>query len=688
VSGRNPPELYNLANDISEANDLASRQPDLTAELQTELANWEQCVQRHSGPPTDVEQVVNSRGMKLVCIEPATFRMGNTPGPNCLKPPSKHQYEGPHWDETPVHEVKITYAFSLAQHEVSNAAFARFQPDHRATVEARGLTWERNAPATLVSWQDAVDYCAWLSEKEGKPYRLPTEGEWEYAARNAESLGLQGMDDNICEWCRDWWAPYPARPQTDPVGPTDGTVRVIRGGGWPSNRGGSVPEDRRASLGFRLVQAAIPKTKPLPAPKPALVFRDVDQGKKTWTPPADPDQPFFEGGIEFIARPADPLELPYWGRHHVPSLTWCDNGDMLATAFTAPRDNSDQMAILIARLRDGLKKWDPPARFFIAPDRNVTSAVLFHAENGEIHHYNGLSDFECKDFSMIKRISTDNGRTWSAPRIVHEYPAKRVSMETFTGQPRLWPHMDIVTLKDGTLVMPSDVGGGHDRGTVLFESKDNGESWSERTRFGWHPEGFAKPGDKAGWMAGIHAPFVVLSDGRYLAFGRTNNIDGRSPLSISSDEGKTWSYKPSPFPPLFSGQRPMLTRLQEGPLLLVSFSGKPSREAKRVPITLTDAAGKRRRLQGTFAALSFDEGKTWPDIKLIPLDAQNPDVSDRGGYLSCVQTPDRMIHLLSSRRYYRFNFAWLRQPHPALPPTSKPQEVKEQALLESIFSAR
>jgi hypothetical protein len=323
------------------------------------------------------------------------------------------------------------------------------------------------------------------------------------------------------------------------------------------------------------------------------------------------------------------------------------------------------MAILITRLRDGRTQWDPPARFFIAPDRNVTSAVLFNNGHGELHHYNGLGDRRCQHFSMIKRTSVDNGATWSAPRIVHEYPAHPVAMETFAGQPRLWPHMDIVTLEDGALIMPSDVGGGHDRGTVLFESTDHGESWSERTRFGWRPDGFAKPGGAAGWIAGIHAPFVVLQDGRYLAFGRTNNIDGRSPLSFSPDRGRTWTYQASHFPPLFSGQRPVLTRLQEGPILLASFSGKPSQDAARAPVTLTDAAGERRQVQGLFAALSFDEGQTWPHVKLIPTDLNDPEVAEGGGYLSCVQTPDRMLHLISSRRYYRFNLAWLKQPMPA-----------------------
>ena len=600
----------------------------------------------------------DSLSTTLVQVEPGTFRMGVKPGPDCLKP-GHVEYDGPHWDEAPIHDATITYAFSIAQRPVSNAEYAAFRPKHRAEVEAHSLVWKPSAPVAMVTWHDAVAYCNWLSKREGKTYRLPTEAEWECAARRAPGLDLDG---SIREWCQDWWASYSEAAETDPIGPASGTVRVIRGG-RPTNRGGSVPGDRRASLSFRVVQAELPKAEPRPTPPLARVFCDVAQEKKIWPPPADPDKAFFEGLGKYINQPADPMRLPYWGRHHVPSLTWCENGDLLATAFTAPRDNSDQMAIIITRLRSGARRWDPPTCFFIAPDRNVTSATLFHAGNGELHHYNGLSTIDVnKDFTMLKRVSTDNGATWCEPRIVHEYPAQAVSMRTFTGTPRLWPHMDIVVLKDGTLVMPSDVGGGEERGTVLFESRDHGGTWAERTRFGWQHEAFAQQDGQAGWLAGIHAPFVVLAKGGYLAFGRTNNIDGRSPFSTSSDGGRTWSYAPSPFPPISSGQRPILKRLAEGPILLISYTD--CRGSKN-GIEITDAAGRDRRVRGMFAALSLDEGKTWPHIKLIPRHAANPNVADGGGYLSCVQTPDNTIHLLSSSRYYRFNLAWLKQPHPA-----------------------
>jgi len=98
-----------------------------------------------------------------------------------------------------------------------------------------------------ISWYDAMAFCAWLSQKEGKPYRLPTEAEWEYACRAgtttlyaggdaepahgwANVWGIRNMHTGVREWCYDWYGDYPEEPQTDPVGPEDGMARVVRGG--------------------------------------------------------------------------------------------------------------------------------------------------------------------------------------------------------------------------------------------------------------------------------------------------------------------------------------------------------------------------------------------------------------------------------------------------------------------------
>ncbi|NJO01891.1 MAG: formylglycine-generating enzyme family protein, partial [Bacteroidia bacterium] len=142
---------------------------------------------------------------------------------------------------------------------------------------------EYNHPVIHVSWNDAVAYCQWRSKKEGATWRLPTEAEWEYAARggnqsrgyryagdndpNAVSwhvenaghkthtvgekrpneLGLYDMSGNVLESCQDWYDKdyYQNSPQANPQGPSDGSYRVFRGGSW-----GLYPENCRVARRF------------------------------------------------------------------------------------------------------------------------------------------------------------------------------------------------------------------------------------------------------------------------------------------------------------------------------------------------------------------------------------------------------------------------------------------------------
>lgn len=625
-------------------------------------------------------------------VQPGVFQMGATPGGQVLSTGAQRTYDGPDWDECPIHEVRIRRAYSLALSKVTQEDFARFKPGHKEVIISSGMEWNPKAPAVWVTWNEAVAYCRWLGKETGEPVRLPTEAEWEFAARNAAQLGLRGMSDGVLEWCLDWWAPYATDAVTDPLGPEQGEIRVMRGRGGerteyaevntggkirrvrrmakpsPSDRSGTVPEDRRPDIGFRIVRAPMPEGTFRASLPVAEVFRNVSQARATWKEPENPNAPVFFGGVLFISNPADALTLPYFSRHHVPSVVACDNGDFLVTAMTAPFDASDQMAIMITRLRRGRDPWDPPARFFIAPDRDVDSAVLFNAGNGELHHYNSVGGTDHR-FCIIKRVSTDNGATWSAARMVHRYRAGPVKREPFTGEPRFWSHMPIVRLSDCTIVMPSDAGysGMNDDGTVLWRSRDLGESWSETTRYGWNGDEFSKDGGRAGWIAGIHAPFAVLADGRYLAFGRGCDIGDRMPMSVSSDEGRTWTFQASPFPAILSGQRPAMLRLREGPILFVSYTDSSAHFKAKTQrgMDFMDATGTVRKGLGLFSALSFDEGRSWQHHKLIPADAKKPWESDRGGYLFCVQTPDGLIHMVSSKKYYHFNLAWLKQPMPA-----------------------
>ena len=192
-------------------------------------------------------------------------------------------------------------------------------------------------------------------------------------------------------------------------------------------------------------------------------------------------------------------------------------------------------------------------------------------------------------------------------------------------------------------------------------------------------------GATGAWIAGIHAGVVRLKDGSLLAFGRGDDIDGRMPMSISRDMGETWTYHASDFPPINGGQRLVLMRLREGPILFVSFTDTSAkRKHENWPsvegIVVRDAAGEKRRVFGMYAALSFDEGMSWQVRKLITpeggkrvldggawtdefsVDAEHAEPM---GYLAAAQAPDGVIHLISSALHYRFNLAWLLEPMPA-----------------------
>ncbi len=184
-------------------------------------------------------------------------------------------------DEGPQHRVTVS-AFRMLRHEVMNAQYRRLVPDHQ---KEEPPDW----PVTEVSWYDAAAFAAWLGA------RLPTEAEWEYAARGgttgarygefdevawydenngagpgpvmekkANAWGLHDMLGNVWEWCADWYGEYAAPPQTDPTGPKGGAGRVLRGGSWSgparvlrsADRSWDVPGLRVGYIGFRVVRPA------------------------------------------------------------------------------------------------------------------------------------------------------------------------------------------------------------------------------------------------------------------------------------------------------------------------------------------------------------------------------------------------------------------------------------------------
>jgi len=633
---------------------------------------------------------VNSIGMKFVRIEPGAFLMG--------------QGQGGDWDERPVHKVTITKPFYMAVTEVTNAQFEQFDPQHHNLRGKLGFSSDDNEAVVFVRWHEADKFCEWLSKKEGRAYRLPTEAEWEYACRAGTTTayhtgdtlsenyhknqietwepkplslhvattppnpwGLFDMHGNVEEWCYDWYGPYQQDDQTDPVGYAVGDFKVTRSGSHntplqylrSANRLGTLPDDKSYLIGFRVVIAELPNTKPLSPFAPPLNQQNVSQA----TPPdltksPDSGKPFFKGPIEYVKVPPG-SDGPMFSKHnHDPAIVACPNGNLLAIWYSCKTESGRELTILASRLRFGCEQWDPPSVFWDAPDRNDHAPALWCDSNGTLYHFNGLSAAATwGSLALIMRTSTDNGVTWSKAQLIGPEHGLRHQ-----------PVQSVIKAKDGSIILPCDAVSGGSGGTAIHISHDNGKTWAD-PGVGQPQPKFAN-GSTGVWIAGIHAAIVQLKNGTLMALGRGNNIDGRMPMSLSKDMGQTWTYLSSEFPPIGGGQRLVLRRLQEGPILLVSFTDP------KQGMLLSDVTGQKLPMFGMFAALSYDEGKTWPVKRLLTAGGPPRQIDGGGntgrflmddthaepkGYLAITQTPNGLIHLITSKQHYVFNLAWLKQ---------------------------
>jgi hypothetical protein len=621
------------------------------------------------------------------------------------------------FDERSTHKVTITRPFYMGVYEVTNAQYEQFDPEHRNLRGKLGFSKADDEAVVFVSWHDAVRFCEWLSEKEGLPYRLPTEAEWEYAcragttthfhtgdtlpevfhknakrswypdpARSSEdevvsltvgqmlpnAWALYDMHGNVEEWCYDWYGPYEPEEQVDPVGRIDGNFKVTRGGSHgteiyylrSANRMGTLPEDRSWMIGFRVVLGELPKTELLPTSPPELYQRDVKQEIPTRvTEGYDPTKPYFKGPRQYVKIPPNSNGPMFSHHNHDPALVACPNGDLLAIWYTCVEEPGRELALLTSRLRYGQGEWESASPFWDAPDRNCHAPALFFDGKDTIYQFSGLSAAATwGNLATTMRTSKDNGATWSRARlIISEHGLRHMPVES------------VFRAQDSSIILPCDAVTGGSGGTAIWVSHDEGKTWQDA---GGLLPSWEGPG--VGTIAGIHAGVVQLKDGRLMAFGRGDNIDGMMPKSISTDMGKTWTYSASPFPPISGGQRLVLLRLKEGPIFFASFFG-----SRREPeyMSIVDASGKKRLVTGLFSALSFDEGETWPCIRLVSDDGPGRQVetmdgrmftmgfssAEPGGYMSVCQAADGIIHLISSRQHYAFNLAWLKTPPPAEP---------------------
>ena len=618
---------------------------------------------------------------------------------------------GEDFDEAPIHQVIVSRSFRMGVTEITNAQYELFRPEHRELRGKNGVSREDDEAVVNVSYFDAVAFCDWLSQKEGKSYRLPTEAEWEYACRAGtytvffagdglpavyhrnqkvtrdfdpvslkvaqtppNAFGLYDMHGNVEEWCLDWYAPYSGEKQIDPTGPLSGEFRVTRGGSHhtpekylrSANRMAMIPEDKHSQTGFRIVETDTPLNVSGGSAPVSLNRESVENSSKRWKN-ISAKMPIFMSPIPFVIRPACDSGTPFYLHNHQPAVTWCDNGDLLAIWFSANEENGRGMVVLGSRLRRGHNNWDEASLFFKVPDRNMTGSALLNDGRGTIYHVNGVeASGDWQNLAMVLRVSTDNGASWSTPRLIAPEHAKRHQVIAGT-----------IRTREGWLVQACDAGPGSHDGGAIHISKDEGKTWYDPWDGAPLPD--FKEGGTGSTIAGIHAGIVQLKNGNLMALGRGNSIRNkegklRMPMSISDDMGKNWKYMASELPPIDGGPRLVLMRLNEGPLLLVSFTDHPLRTPlEERGLDFKNQDGTTYKGYGMYAALSYDEGKTWP-VKRLLTDGKERFLNggawtgyfemdekhaEPRGYLAGTQTPDNLIHILSSRLHYRFNLAWL-----------------------------
>ncbi|MBX2890471.1 MAG: formylglycine-generating enzyme family protein [Saprospiraceae bacterium] len=194
-------------------------------------------------------------------------------------------------DEKNTRKVTLSGYF-IAQHEVTQKQWREVMGSDPPELWNKGCD---QCPVERVSWNDVQEFLKKLNQKTGRKYRLPTEAEWEYAARGgtkskgfkyagsnnleevawyesnsgkktrpvggkkANELGLYDMSGNVWEWCSDWYGEYPTTAQTNPTGPATGSNRVYRGGSWGNSavncRVSLRGLNRGYSLGFRVASS-------------------------------------------------------------------------------------------------------------------------------------------------------------------------------------------------------------------------------------------------------------------------------------------------------------------------------------------------------------------------------------------------------------------------------------------------
>ena len=611
----------------------------------------------------------------IVSIPAGTFKMGadagvlpdaTTKGFGVMSSRPEHG----DYDELPAHTVHISKAFNLSVYEVTPQEFQQFDSKYAAGEATPSY-------AAGVSYAQAVAYCAWLTKKTGKPWRLPTEAEWEYAARaggkqvfgasatmpkvgDANAFGVRNLGVGRPEWVSDWYAPYQPNEQVDPVGAASGYTRVVRGGGmdWrhtatkttpdlnvpatapffarAANRASMAPAyaSPTGNIGFRVVQAAALTTKPTP-PQTYFFETAVKQQPLTAKPTGPSlDKPWYHTHEMFPNLQGKDMPGVGWKlglasglgiNYHNSAIQMMPNGDMMAAYYNTPdqEDDPDQ-TVLTMRRRAGAEDWDMPEAFPVFSDAALAAPVIWHDTKfpNKVWMFFGFPRLiGAGPFAYM--TSMDNGVTWS--QVTFPYFPNKIGR--YVSQ----PINSIVRAADGTIYIPTDSTGkdadGNGSVSVVWATKDEGKTWF----------------DTGGRTAGRHTTIVIAKNGDLLGFGGKNsNIEGKMPLARSTDGGKTWHKSKLPFDQLLSGERPSVIRLASGRLFFVSdYNPKPEKHIHK---------------DGAYVALSDDDGANWT-MKRLPADVLTV------GYTTSTQSPDDIIHVVTSKNKpdyeIELNEAWV-----------------------------
>ena len=229
----------------------------------------------------------------MILVKGGTFTMGATA-----------EQTGAESDESPAHQVTLS-DYYIAETEVTQGlwkAVTGYSPTSGGSSWSSSYGIGDNYPAYYISYEDVQSFITKLNAQTGVTFRMPTEAEWEYAARGgkkskgylysgsntignvawytdnsgskthpvatkaANELGLYDMSGNVWEWCSDWYSSsyYSSSPQNNPTGPSSGSFRVIRGGSWyydasgcrVADRGNNSPSSRYYILGVRLASSS------------------------------------------------------------------------------------------------------------------------------------------------------------------------------------------------------------------------------------------------------------------------------------------------------------------------------------------------------------------------------------------------------------------------------------------------